>query len=269
MILYEYRPHPRRHGPIRLMTREECGQRMGFMSVCGYTEDVVELIKFQQGTYGLYATPLYLDRAILDFDNADEDYRAALVKCDQEGWSYRSYNTGNRGYHLYIDIKPYCKVKSYDQLELWVSQNFKGYDPCLYKSSSITRIPGTIHHKTGKRMELDVRADGKPADISVAKRVIKMPTKIINTDEEDKFFFAEVFEDMLRKKAYEGGRHAYLFRLAAVGCKAEIEQEYLKEALTRWNHSKCYPALSEVDINKAVRNARRKVDEGYYNNRLA
>lgn len=209
----------------------------------------------------MHKLPLYVDRVILDFDNAEADYQAALGKCDQEGWAYRAYNTGNRGYHLYIDIEPCEEVRVYHRMEAWVSQNFTGYDPCLYKSSSITRIPGTVHHKTGRRMELVARKEGTKADISQAVAPIPMPIGNVVADE-DKYYYAEVFIGMSSKKAYEGGRHAALFRLAAVGCKAEIDDDYLVEALTNWNQRKCYPPLTGLDINKAVRNARRKVAEG-------
>ena len=104
--------------------------------------------------------------------------------------------------------------------------------------------------------------DGKSVDISQARPKIAMPKHSINLDEQDAIYFSELFMSMAGQKAYEGGRHAALFRLAAVGCKAEMDDEFLAESLERWNTKKCYPPLSCVDINKAVRCARRKIMEG-------
>lgn len=256
-ILYELRSHQRRHGKIKLVSREVAESMPGFISVCGYPEVTADLIRSQGGTFGLANMPLYVDRVILDFDDADESYAASLSYCLTQGWACTAYNTGGRGYHIHIPVEPYSERGAHLRMLNWVKAHFSGYDPSLYKSSSVTRIPGTFHASTRGRMEVVTSTQGPNLpDIRDAR--LPMPVTVHNDDEDKCEDRATVFSLMLDRHVSRGGRRNYAFKLVACGLDAGVNTLDLQRLVEGWSETRSHPMISPAEVKRIIMSAQKR-----------
>lgn len=255
-ILYELRNHQRRHGKVQLVSREEAYSMTGFISVCGYPEVTADLIKSQGGTFGLAEMPLYVDRVVLDFDDADESYKSSLDYCVEQGWPYAAYNTGGRGYHIHIFVEPYEERGAHLRMLNWVKSHFKGYDPSLYKSSSVTRIPGTRHTQTRRRMEAVSTFTG-PTRPDIRDAKLPMPVAAHRDVDmcEDR---ATIFSLMLDKHVSRGGRRNYAFQLVACGLDAGVDPVDLQRLVEGWSESRAHPMISPSEVSRILKSAQKR-----------
>lgn len=259
-ILYELRNHQRRHGAVKLLTRAEAESMTGFISCYGFPKVTADLIKDQGGTFELAEMPLYVDRVVLDFDDHDDDYQASVQYCIKQGWSFVAYETGNRGYHIHIPVRPCTEVGVHLRVHNWVRSHFKGYDISLYKSSSVTRIPGTYHSKTGRKMvqvacmledpsvELpDIRDVALPMPITAH---LKEP--VPHEDRET------IFSLMLDKHVSRGGRRNYAFKLVTCGLDAGVSPVDLQRLVEDWSIHKAHPMISSVEVSRIITSAQKR-----------
>lgn len=257
-ILYEFRAHPRRSSKPLLFEKSRIAGKNGFISVFGYPQETAHKIIEQGGTFGLAQTELYSDLVVIDFDNADAAFAKALATCMSSDFSFRAYHTGNRGYHIHIDIEPLIESGIHKRMETWVSQRFSGYDPSLYKTSAVTRIPGTVHTKTGKTMYLvafnggDVRPDIREANIPMP--ISASPFDDTEGSEED---LGDIFLFMLRKTIHSGERHQYAYRLAALANRIGTDKDDAHYLIDEWNSARCMPPITDRALLHAVNSAYR------------
>jgi hypothetical protein len=255
-VLYELRNHQRRHGRVKLVTRQEAESMTGFISVFGFPEETADLIKLQSGTYGLGGMPLYVDRVILDFDDEPEAYQESIAYCCDKDWNFDAYATGNRGHHIHVYVVPYSEVGVHVRAANWAKAHFKGHDDTMFKCSGVTRIPGTHHSKTGRKMKLvDGRGLGHKPDIRDAK--IPMPVITVVTDEDTNEDRGLIFTMMLNKHIHKGGRNEYAFKLAACGFDAGVAIDDLQDMVESWAMTHAHPMVSAAEIKIIVRSAYR------------
>jgi hypothetical protein len=214
------------------------------------------LIKEQGGTFGLSSMPLYTDRVILDFDDAPEDYERSVAYCLKQDWDFDAYLTGNRGHHIHIYVVPYSEPGVHIRSATWASAHFKGYDDTMFKCSGVTRIPGTHHSKTGRKM---VRVDGSRSGVTPDIRDAKLsiPTVAHNLGEDTNEDRRVIFSLMLNKRIRKGGRNEYAFKLAACGLDSGVDPKDLQMLLEYWAVTNARPIMSATEVKTIVDSAQK------------
>lgn len=127
---------------------EELNSKVGFRSVYGFKEQPNQ-------SKGLNKYSVFSDTLIMDFDDGLEgEVLKVLDILIKEELTYYLYNSGNKGCHLHIPIvSMYGDSVPYSQKKFVEEHNFN-CDLSIYKHSSLIRLVGTIHKKTGKLKEL-------------------------------------------------------------------------------------------------------------------
>jgi len=258
LIYYEYRPHKKRHGKVDLRTKDRIGGVGGFISVFGYGPATSEMIKDQNGTYGLANTKLNSDLFYLDFDDNDDAYHLSLTTLDTLGVQYKAYHTGGRGYHIHIPIEPIQRVGLGHLMKKIAEEKFPGSDLSLYKTSGMIRIEGTKHVSTGGKKMQVLDKPGKVLNLDSIKLESKfVPT--LYTNEESKDALRVKLIKLMESYIDQGGRNNHGFRIAATCRSLELDRDQAEKAVSQWNSRKCNPSMKLAEVSSIINSAYRGV----------
>jgi hypothetical protein len=121
----------------------------GFRSVYMFTKEDADKIIESGNSRGFSEYIPYSDTLFVDLDDPSF-LPLALENLEKLGWRYTYYSSGSKGYHIHITHNQcggYGLPDLHKELALKVHPQA---DVSLYRTSSLFRIPGTIHQKTGK-----------------------------------------------------------------------------------------------------------------------
>lgn len=122
--------------------------RTGFRSVFGFETQPIS-------SKGLAQYPVYSDTLFVDFDDGLESpgYLKLITILTYNEFNFKSYASGSKGVHVHVQIEPmYGLAVPYSQ-KVFMQGLDVGCDLSIYRPSSLIRLPGTVHDKTGKRKE--------------------------------------------------------------------------------------------------------------------
>lgn len=135
--------------------------KTGFRSVYAFETQPTE-------SKGLNRFPVVSATLFLDFDDGlDGEVIQAMDKL--EYIQYSLYTSGSKGCHIHASIEPMCGIDvPYSQRQFVIEAGYNS-DLSLYRHSSLIRLPGTIHAKTGKPKELIKENPGYQLHIPMLK----------------------------------------------------------------------------------------------------
>jgi hypothetical protein len=124
----------------------------GFVSLYAVTKESAERIR-DAGTCKGFRGIVHSSHLWLDIDSYEKADRVE-ERLKEMGFEYISYDTGGRGAHFGVvrDNSPSHLLPSMDRA--WVQQHFPEADSSIYTHLHPFRLPGTPHHRTGKRKQL-------------------------------------------------------------------------------------------------------------------
>lgn len=137
--------------------------KTGFRSVYAFETQPTE-------SKGLNRFPVVSATLFLDFDDGvDGAVLPSIDKLNQQKIAYKLFTSGSKGCHLHIDIEPMSGIDvPYSQRQYVIDAGFNS-DLSLYRHSSLIRLPGTIHLKTGKPKELIKESVGDRLSVPMLK----------------------------------------------------------------------------------------------------
>lgn len=215
------------------------GPAPGYCSVYAFNEIDAKQIRALGNSRGFARFSVYAECLILDIDGGDEQMRRVIPKLDALGLGYDVYESGGKGYHIYIWHEPiYSPNLPYSHL-CWVEANGIECDKSLYQHGRILSLPGRVHPKTGKRKQFVESKEGAMPVIELQTA----PTFDITPDGSKDMVF--VFRQLSRLVEFEpdqGKRHTRLWSAAAncafAGMSQTWTEEVLQEINSKWRNPK-------------------------------
>ncbi len=139
----------------------EVRDRTGYRSVYYFSEDDAQEIIASHSSAGLKKYCVGSYELIVDFDGEQCDNIPKLLDTLRSwGLGYELWSSGGKGYHVVFHHQPVYS----SNLPLAQAQFLQNLgvvsDPSLYRPSSLIRLPGTIHEKTGKQKTLVEKVEG-------------------------------------------------------------------------------------------------------------
>jgi len=117
--------------------------KTGFRSVYGFKEKPIS-------SKGLNKYPVYSDTLFMDFDDGlGKGFKSAVQFMKDNLIKFEAFSSGSKGGHLHVAILPmFGEGVPFSQRE-FVKGLECSADISLYRHSSLIRLPGTVHDKTG------------------------------------------------------------------------------------------------------------------------
>ena len=236
-----------RHGGPKLVSSKELPALTGFRSVFGYPPETAHVIVSQDSTRNLLKRSVYTDELLVDFDDAyeaAEELRELLVS---GGIAFTRYDSGNRSVHFHISVMPMRGPTVPQSQRSWIHANAPLADVTVYRHSSLFRLDGTVHTKTGKKKVLLETVKGKRLKIEVTT-----PTKVVDVTPRTSTMQLERAINIPRA---QGGRTVHAWTICNYARKAGFNEDEAYSMLSQWNSRKAAPPLREEVLWKKLSEA--------------
>lgn len=215
------------------------GPAPGYSSVYAFTEVDARQIRMQGNSRGFARFSVYAECLILDIDGGDEQMKRVIPKLDALGLGYDVYESGGKGYHIYIWHEPmYSPNLPYSHL-CWVEANGIECDKSLYQHGRILSLPGRVHPKTGRRKQFH---ESKEGVMPMIELINPPDINIVNDSDKDLMFVFRQLGRLVESEPEQGKRHTRLWsaaaNCAAAGMSQTWTEEVLQEVVRKWQNPK-------------------------------
>lgn len=230
----------------------EMSNYTGFRTTAQFSEDDV-LAASEAGTISaLDDTPLYLDTLFVDFDNSPanaDTFRDWLIEHD---YCFELYHSGSRSQHFHVNICPLESKSASKSLKQFMIDTFgEGFcDQSLYSYTSLFRLPGTIHEKTGNPKTLLERQGFNAVKIDL---VDKQVFDELVLDLSGLEYSLIRYVNLLETPATNGNRSQTLWQLAKSFAEAGLTYSCAEELLLKLNESWGRNAKEESKVKSQCR----------------
>ena len=245
---YEWRKSVVRGGPPVLSdTRIEGAQ---FRSVYAFPSPTAQIIRTQKTMKNLKGKMVYSDTLLIDVDH-EENVQKALDILDRLKVYYIKCDTGNRGMHIHVPIKPMQGVHVIYSQKNWLQSVglWPLIDTSIYRPAGQFRCIGATHRKTGRIKHVVEEVDGRTLEIAM---LVPPPTVVADSWQVGEGTPESVFifnMNMLAERG-PGQRHMHLYILFRSGQKAGLGREELEECLRWWNSWQTHPHTDNMMTKK-------------------
>jgi hypothetical protein len=247
-----------KHGiPPKLVPLETINNYTGFRSLYGYGDEVKNYIENNQNSFGTSGSvvglaasrlPVFSDVLFVDFDdNAIPSGKLLTSDLREIGVGYSVWDSGGRSIHVHINVMPYEDWRvPYSQkqwiTEWMVSRNVKA-DLSIYHAAGLFRLPGTLHHKTGKPKTLIDEWPGSLLDYELLDHTVAQPPS--DVEEATRMVWRMLL-------TYEvSSRHFHVFKITSQADRLGWNSHDISEALSWWN-SRIKNPLNEEDLSQKM-----------------
>lgn len=217
--MYEYCASSLPHHTYNYLPQNELHGKPGFRSYFGYLGDT-----------------LYCDSIVIDVDNAPDSVPLVTEVLTKLGVFFAVFTSGSKGHHFHIAITPITSNDAPYSIKSWIKATFgaiPGIDTSMIHAKGLIRLPGTIHHKTGRQKELVEVYDGEDLFIPV----VSPPVKESISSTHDLYFAIKRINFFLRNPPMPGVRHKTLWRLAKGLADAGMQYPHVLHTLLTVNQS--------------------------------
>jgi hypothetical protein len=257
MIYFEYCPKVNKRCG-NLIPADALESLVGFRSVFGFDEHTAQIIKQSHSSKGLSAYPVTTCEIAFDWDDCKDGAYCCLEQMKQLNVPFKFYFTGNRGYHLHITTELDVGQDIPARHKHFAKSLNVGADLSLYKHSSLLRLPGTIHEKTGKpKMLIEQNLEGSALKIpELPENGIKKPLVFdlapLTSPEDLRWVIGDMHASWF-KAPEVGNRHALIWRTALRMREGGLSYECALELLLHMNRSWGDRAKVDSEVARAVR----------------
>lgn len=223
---------------------EVVNSRIGFRSVYGFLDK-------PKSSKGLIDLPVISDTLFLDFDTGFQDANVMAHKLRTDNISFFAYTSGSKGVHIEIPIVSMTGVLVPYSQECFVKREFMNADLSLYRASSLIRLPGTKHAKTGNiKSPIDVFI-GNKLSIPLLSAPPKPKFQNLKLSESGELINAiGRLDKLLNTQPTSGNRSITLWSLASTFARAGISFDTCLELCYELNNSWKEPKEAEVVLTK-------------------
>lgn len=186
----------------------------GYSSLYYFGEEILEQRKIQSSQltkkYSVGA-----NRLLIDVDTGYNDTVTILRYLESKGLNYALYNSGGKGFHVYIYHKDIFDVRLPYSHYRWVADNIPiEVDYSIYHQNSLISNIGRIHRKTGNKKKLVKKVKGKLLDIELQEG---QKTMTVSSELSDKECLQLALTHCLNSVLLppkSGNRHKTLWKIA-------------------------------------------------------
>lgn len=239
--------------PLPMIAKFEQAPDAGYASVYMFDEAAAQTIKAQGSSVGFARFPVYADNLTLDLDKGEEQLAAVVRKID--GFSYKVYASGGKGFHIIIPLTEMVCGKNvpYSQRR-WAEALNAEVDLSLYQAGHIISLPGRKHPKTGQQKRLISVVPGETLSLSLVEAT--QPTFTIAADPNQSELEKGIWRllALLQSEPGVGNRHVALWATARHLADAGLEFDTALNLLTEVNNTWDAPK-SEEEVRIAVQKA--------------
>lgn len=248
-MLYEWRKSVVRGGPPVLSDTPIEGAQ--FQSVYAYPPETARIIRSQKSMKNLNGKMIYSDTLLIDVDE-EENVQKALDILNGLGVYYIVCDTGNRGMHVSIPIKPMQGVNVIYSQKQWLKSVglWPLVDTSIYRPAGQFRCMGAKHRKTGRIKHVTQEVDGKQLQITM---LVPPPTVVDESWKAEAGTPEAVFNFYMNLLAERGPgmRHMHLYISFQSGKQAGLDRAEIEECLRWWNDCQVHPH-TEAMMNKKL-----------------
>lgn len=213
----------------------EVQSKTGFRSVYGFPIKPVS-------SKGLKEHEVFSDVLFLDFDDGETgNCVRACSLLDSHQIGYDMFTSGSKGVHFHIPIQamqgksvPFSQFQFVKGLDL-------GADLSLYRASSLIRLEGTVHAKTGKKKTKIKTVSGSRLEIDLVEPPTKFVQMLVPETDAYETAFVKYITNMYSTPA-EGTRTNTLWFLARsfneCGLSFDTGLELLQKLNESWSNPK-------------------------------
>lgn len=260
-----YSPRPD-YGTTPVFYHRDDLPKEGFISLYSVDKPTAMAIN-QAGTCKGYKGIVFSERLWIDVDSY-EAADAVEERLREAGYDYVAYDTGGRGAHFGIlrlsadssgilgpgleGMFP-CSHLLPLQDKQYVQEHFPEADSTIYTHLHPFRLPGTPHHRTGKRKTLVSEGGGRSLALPAFKQEsVERPIgEFLSGSKDGKSILDITFITRNSEPAKAGERHAQLVRLCYAlrdnGYGINIARWWVNEVNKRFQ-----PKKTEEEIEKVV-----------------
>lgn len=225
----------------------------GYASIYSFREEHAQAIIANGSSQGFKQYPVLARFLVIDLDDGGASLPAVLEKLKGQNVGYTLYESGGKGYHVFVNCEQKESVDLPYQHKILAKQVAPACDVSLYRHSSLIRLPGTIHEKTGKpKTLLEVF---KGSEILTLPEVIETApslSELVVGNKEALFLYYSTISNALSKPMGAGFRRNALWRISVDGARAGIPYDrVLADCLTV--NSEFEQPKSEEEVDAIVR----------------
>lgn len=235
----------RRNGTF--LSQDQVTSRIGFRSVYAFELD-------PKSSKGLNQYPVYSDVLFVDFDDGLESpgYHKLLALLLNNGLAFQSYASGSKGVHVHVAIDPMFGSEVPYSQKVFMEALDVGCDLSIYRHSSLIRLPGTIHDKTGKAKE-QINEGGFDL-LQIPSKTLPVFANVEVADANLFYVAATRLAGLLHNEPPTGNRSLTLWSLAKNLANSGISFETTLELAYTVNNSWKHPK-SESEVLRSVKQA--------------
>lgn len=145
----------------------------GYTSLYWFDSHAANVIRSQGKSRGMGLFDVYARDLVIDCDKGDEGLGVILKRLHEEGYGYKLWRSGGKGYHIYLKMgEPMSgRFVPYSQ-KCWVLELGVGQwaDMGLYHASRLLSAPGRVHAKTGNKKTFLREVKGKPITVEYREK---------------------------------------------------------------------------------------------------
>lgn len=193
----------------------------GFCSVFSFGDlDSLEIIN-NKSSRGFKNYRVSARNLVIDLDDGEESIHELLKLLRELDYSYTAYVSGGKGYHIFIKCEESYRIDLPALHQVMAVNLAPTCDRSLYRHSSLIRLPGTVHEKTGKIKEVIERHLGSNL-LMLPELAIAPPREIVKSSRTAVYMYYQTLADAVQYSIATGGRHNKLWQIAKDGFEAGI-----------------------------------------------
>lgn len=234
---------------------DEINKLTGFRTTTVWSMDQMEMAKQVGSIKILQQEACLIDTLFVDFDDAERDAMQFLKWVKDNHFHYEMYDSGGRSQHFHIPILPIHSVNAPYSTKNFMQtycSNLR-YDSSIYQYASLFRLPGTEHHKTGKKKVLleSGGIDLLEIDIVEPKRFDNLRLDAID----DYHLSMNRYINLLGASPGEGGRSMALWAIAKSFNDCGLDEKTITVLLERLNNSWGQDSKDSESLRRQLRGA--------------
>lgn len=153
--------------PVSHLPKLIAHTRRSYRSVFMFSEEDAEIIREQGSSRGFKRCDVWADTLFIDLDNGEIDLPKCVQFLKERNLSAEIWESGGKGFHIEIEtILQHGKHLPYSHQEFVKTLGISA-DYSIYRHSSLIRLAGSIHERTGKRKRLILKFEGQKLEVEM------------------------------------------------------------------------------------------------------